>query len=142
MELEEALHKAEGFIKEAGKKGYFLCSIFASIKDVEISEWILHFYGGGKALDCYVSDKVVVEESQSLGEPVELDAGKVNISASKALEIAGRRPAITTLLSLHGAPPTWTINFITAAMSVTTFDIDAGTGKITREEMSSILKRD
>ena len=143
MELEEALHKAGGFIKEAKGKGYFLSSVFSSIKspDEIIGEWVLHFCGKGKALDCYVSEELVVEESHSLGEAKELDTRKVKVSATEALETAGRRNAITILLSLHGSPPVWTINFITAAMSVTTVDVSAETGNITREETTSILKK-
>lgn len=145
MELEEALHKAAGFIKEAGEKGYFLYSVFSSIKAASggIDEWVLHFYGKGKALDCYVNEELVVEESQSLGEPVELDITKVKVTANKALETVGKnKNAMTVLFSLHGNPPVWTINFITASMSVTTFDVDAETGKIIRKKTVSILKRD
>ena len=50
--------------------------------------------------------------------------------------------AISTLVSLHRSPPVWTINLIKADMNVTTFDVNAETGKITREETTSILKRD
>lgn len=144
MEFEEALHKASAFMKEAGSKGYFLSSIFSSIKGGGISEWVLHFSGKGKAMDCYVKgDSVTVEESQSLGEAQELDTGKVKVSAGKALEAARRsnKDAITILLSLHGSPPVWTINFISAAMNATTVDVNAKTGKITREETTSILRR-
>lgn len=146
MEFEEALHKAGGFIKEAKGKGYFLSSVFSSIKNPAeiVSEWTLHFCGNGKSLDCYVTgNNIVVEESHSLGEAKELDTGKVKVSATEALATAGRgnKNAVTILLSLHGSPPVWTINFITAAMTVTTIDVSAETGKIIREETTSILKR-
>lgn len=144
MEFEEALRKAASFMKEAVGKGYFLSSLFSSIKGGEISEWVLHFSGKDKAVDCYVTaDSVTVEESQSLGESQELDTGKAKVSAGKALEAARRsnKDAITILLSLHGSPPVWTINFISAAMNATTVDVDAETGKITREETTSILRR-
>ncbi|MBI2076113.1 MAG: PepSY domain-containing protein [Candidatus Aenigmarchaeota archaeon] len=144
MEFEEALHKAGSFIKEAKAKGYFLCSVFSSSTTSVFDEWILHFAGKDSALDCYIrGDAIHVDETRSIGEPVELNLTKVKVSISEALDSVGKpKSAVSTLVSLHRSPPVWTINFIKADMTVTTFDVNAETGKITREETASILKRD
>ena len=147
MEFEEALRKASGFMKKY--KGYFLCSVFSSIKNVKgkpsdcAGEWILHFSDKRKSLDCHVADDAVrVDDAQSLGEPIELDVRSVSISLDKAIESTGviLKKAVTILVSLHNSPPVWTINFIKADMTVTTFDVDAETGKITREDTTSLLR--
>ena len=147
MEFEEALRKASGFMEKY--KGYFLCSVFSSIKNVNgkpsdcTGEWILHFSDKRKSLDCHITDDTIrVDDAQSLGEPVELDVSSVSISPDKAIGSTGfvLKKAVTILVSLHSSPPVWTINFIKAGMTVTTFDVDAETGKITREETTSILR--
>ncbi len=148
MDLKEALLRADGFLRESERRGYFLCSVFSSIKnpkdDMGIKEWVLHLYGKDGALDCYVNDDgVAVEESQSVGEPAKLDVDRVKVTANDALSMSERSAAgaITILLSLHGSPPVWTINFFAANMSVTTVDIDARTGDVMREETTSVLRK-
>ena len=97
-----------------------------------IDEWILHFRSKGskKSLDCYVKgDAIQVEETIS--------------GVDQAFDSVGwQKNTVSILISLHGSPPVWTINFIKADMNVTTFDVNAEAVKITREEMTSILKRD
>ncbi len=145
MELEEALRKADVFLKESAKKGSFLCSAFSSIKspDAGIDEWVLHLCGSGKSMDCYVGDEVSVEESQSIGNPVKLEMSRVRVAAEAALSKAKRHAAgeIMVLISLHGSPPVWTVNFIMPNMGVTTVDVDAESGEITREERTSVLRK-
>ncbi len=145
MEFDEALLKAGSFLKEAESKGYFLCSVFSSSTTSVFAEWIFHLSGKEKALDCCVKgDAIQVDEAHSIGVPEKLDMEKVKITAAKALEslISKHKNPLTILVSLHGSPPVWTINFISAAMTATAYDISAETGEMKREETTSILRKD
>lgn len=150
MEATEAIEKAMTNEDVKKLKSYFLCSCFACIKGVKdsINEWTLMFYNPhtNKIVDCFVNDRFVTvgEETLPLKEVEEADFGHVAIRAGKALDAVSKKfskSTINVLITLHRKPPVWTINMITPDMTATTFDIDAKSGRITREETTSLVRR-
>lgn len=150
MEVTEAIRMA-GASKDVKRlKNYFLCSCFACIKHAkeDITSWTLLYYNPTtkKVLDCFVNDKFVTigEETPPLGEVEKADFSRVKISAEEAIDMAAKnfsKSTINVLITLHKKRLVWTINFISGDMMATTFDIDADTGKITREDTTSLIRR-
>ncbi len=151
MQVMEAIRKAEKNEDVKKLHGYFLCSCFACIKsrDDEIKEWTLLFYNPEKkaVVDCFVNDTFVTvgEETPPISEVERPDFSEVKTTAEEALESAGKnfsKATINTLITLHKrGSAIWTVNFITADMTATTFDVDAKTGKITRKETTSLIRK-
>lgn len=147
MEVRQAIEKAGETAK--GLKGYFLCSCFANIKPGEqIHQWTLLYFNPveNKVLDCFVNDKFVTigDETPPLAEIEKPNFEQLKIPVEDALETAKkdfRKNAINILITLHQNPLKWTINLISSDMMATTVDVDANTGKITRREETSLIRR-
>lgn len=159
MELSEALDRAEKNENVQRLKDFFLGSGFASIntdkqKDEGIKEWTLLYYNPAKksVVDCFVNEKFVTvgEETPAINEVQELDVSKVKTTLQAALKTTSnslKKKPLNILISLHMKDinnkhcAVWTIGFVTADMSVTSYDIDASNGKIAREETTRLLRR-
>lgn len=149
MEAMDAIKNAEGSIQEF--KDYFLCSCFACIKNAgdEIKEWTLLLFNDktNMVLDIFVNDKFVTigEETPPIADIERPDMRSARLTAEQALGIASGKfkgGTINVLLTLHQKSSlVWTINMITPAMTATTFEIDAQTGEIIREETTSLIRK-
>ena len=150
MEFQEAITKAMGNSKVTTLKDYFLASIFSITEEGKgITEWTLLFYNKQthKIVDCFVNDKFVTldQEMPAQKEMERLEAPENAIEVEKAIEIAKKnysKKTINILISLHMAPHLmWTITMIGSDISATKFDIDAKSGKIVKEETTSLMKK-
>lgn len=149
MEVNEAIEKASNNEDVKKLQNYFLCSCFACVKDKndKITEWTLLFYNPDKnvVVDCFVNSKFVTigEETPPLTEieKPDFDEAKVNVGDAISAVKNFKKNTINVLITLHKSPLIWTINMITPDMMATTFDIDAKTGKILREEETSLIRR-
>lgn len=150
MELKDAIEKAGRSEDIKSLKDYFLCSCFAYLKGVKdkISEWTLLYYSpkSRMVIDCFVGDEVIVgEETPPISEVEKPDFSEVTVTAEDALETASKnfsKGTINVMITLHSkGTAVWTISMITADMMVTIFDIDAKTGKIIKEEATSLVRR-
>jgi len=156
MNLNEAVERAERDEHVQQLKGYFLCSSFATLNENQnnIKEWTLLYYSPSSksVVDCFVSEKFVTvgEETPAVNEIQKLELYNVKIDVSDALSIAEQRfkkKPLNILMSLHKkqinnkAYTVWTLAYITPDMSATSFDIDATSGKILKEERTSLIKR-
>ena len=151
MRVNDAIERTEKNEDVKKLRGYFLCSCFACVKDKndKISEWTLLFYNPDKnaVLDCFVNDKFVTigDETPPISEIEKPDFKEVKTSIETAMETINKKFSKTTinvLITLHKkGSMVWTINMITADMNATTFDVDAKTGKITREETTSLIRK-
>ncbi|MEK6888007.1 MAG: PepSY domain-containing protein [Candidatus Aenigmatarchaeota archaeon] len=151
MDPQDAIEKARNNEDVKRLTDYFMCSCFACIKDIkdEINEWTLFFYNEKKKLviDCFVNDKFVTlgEETPPLSTVEKPDFSERQVTIKEALEIVGKKftqKTINVLITLHQKGTlVWTINMITPGMMAVTFDIDAKTGKIIKEEETSLIRR-
>ena len=150
MEVKEAIEKARRDEGVRKLTGYFLCSCFACLKDKKdkITEWTLLFYNprNNKVIDCFVNSKFVTigEETPPLAEVERPDFNDISVGAEDALDSAAKKfskSTINVLVTLHKNPAVWTINFISGDMMATTFDIDTKTGKILRQEETSLIRK-
>lgn len=150
IELTEAIQRAKANEDVKKLKDYFLCSCFACIKTSsdKINEWTLLFYNQKKnlVLDVFVNDKFVTigEETPPLKEVEKPDFDAVKITVEEALAAVKdfKKSTINVLITLHQkGVMVWTLSMITPDMMATTFDIDAKTGKIIREESTSLVRR-
>ena len=151
MQVTEAIRKAQDNEDVKKLHGYFLCSCFACIKsrDDKINEWTLLFYNPEKnvVLDCFVNDKFVTigDETPPMSGVEKPDFSEARITVEEAMESVSKKFSKTTiniLITLHRKGSLiWTINMITSDMMATTFDIDAKTGKILREDTTSLIRK-
>ncbi|MBS3051326.1 MAG: PepSY domain-containing protein [Candidatus Aenigmarchaeota archaeon] len=150
MDVSYAIEKANANEDIKKLRDYFLCSCFACIKhaDEKISQWTLLYYNpqANKVVDCFVNDKFVTigEETPPLAEIEKPDFNGLNVQAEDALATARenfRKSTINVLITLHQNPLKWTINFISSDMMATTVDVDAKSGRITRQEETSLIRR-
>ena len=148
MLLIDAIRKAEKdrAVKELSKT-HFLCSAFAFIKDDGVKEWVLHYFSpeSKKMTDCVVGSSVNIgDETPAIKEMEKLDAKKVKVSSDKAIKTAGKdfdKKKISSMVSLHKKDKiVWTVSMITQDMMITSFDVDAMTGKITGRKEESLLR--
>ena len=140
MKLAEAIELAEKDENVRKLKGYFLVSCFAIIKDNNIDEWILHYLNPNskKIVDCFVGSDVKIGEAMpATGKMDRLEMKNIKISDEQALKKIKKTGQV--LMVLH-KKKLWTVNVIGKNLSVTSYDIDAETGKIVREETSSLVK--
>ncbi len=150
MQAEEAINRAMADIKVMSLDDYFLASCFSIIKEgKDIAEWTLLFYNPKtkKTRDCFVNDKFVTldEELQAQKEMTELGKEPPKIHVEEAIKTAQRKygkKTINILISLHTTDRTsWAITMIGTDITATTFEIDAQTGKILKEDTASLMKR-
>ncbi len=150
MEVKEAIERAKNSKDVKKLKNYFICSCFACINDSkkEITEWTLLFYNPEKkvVLDCFVNDKFVTlgEETPPMSEIKKPSLDGLKVTAEDALGTVlknFKKSTINVLITLHKNPLVWTINMITKDMMATTFDVDASTGKVLREEETSLIRK-
>ncbi len=148
MQVKEAISRAEKEEKIRKLHGYYLGSCFACLKAREpIIEWTLLYYNPEKkmAVDCFVNDKFVTvsEETRPLKDIEKMDMDEVHIGVEKAMELTNyRKKIISILITLHRREKMlWTINMIGADFSATTYDVDTKTGKILREETTSLIRK-
>ncbi|MCX6815859.1 MAG: hypothetical protein NT120_03335 [Candidatus Aenigmarchaeota archaeon] len=155
MKLNEAIQRAEENENVQRLDGYFLSSTFVCIAEKEnITNWTLLYYNPytNTVVDCFVNEALVTvgEETPALNEQEELRIKDVKIAASKALADARKKfkkSAVNVLISLHRKQfaekkcLVWTIAFITQDMKATSFDIDAATGTMLKEETISLVKK-
>ena len=93
-----------------------------------------------------MNDKFVTigEETPPLAEIEKPDFNGLNVQAEDALATAREnftKSTINVLITLHQNPLKWTINFISSDMMATTVDVDAKSGRITRQEETSLIRR-
>ena len=150
MEAGEAIEMAmnDSSVKKIIGDGYYLASVFSSLKEEKIEEWILLFYNkvSHKTIDCYVTQNVNLdEEMPAMKELTELNTEKIKISAEKAVETAKSKfsgSAISTLITITTKERVViSITFISAALQATIYDIDAENGEILREESANLARR-
>lgn len=156
MKLKEAAEKAGKNENVRKLKGCFLSSGFACLSDDNktVNEWTILYYNTKRrtVVDCFVNDRFVTvgEETPAIKDMQELDIDSVVISVEEALDIVDKhfkRKTINILISLHmkefdGKNLTvWTIGMIAPDISVTSFDIDANTGKILKEETTRLIRK-
>ena len=150
MEVSDAIERAKNNEDVRKLAGYFLCSCFACLKQSKdrINEWTLLFYNKKKntVLDVFVNDKFVTigDETPPIKEVEEPDFDTVEIGIEEALEALKdfKKSTINVLITLHKKGiMVWTISMITTDMMATTFDVDAVTGKIVKEETMSLVRR-
>ena len=150
MQLEEALRRAMSDIKVMSLDDYFLASCFSITEEGKpITEWTLLFYNPKtkKTRDCFVNDKFVTldDETEAQKEMTELGKELPKIHVEEAIKIAQKKYAkktINILISLHTIEKlAWAITMIGADITATTFEIDAKTGHILKEDTTSLMKR-
>ncbi len=149
MELKTAIEKAKN--DETIKKldGYFLGSCFACIKKAKdpINEWTLLFCKDGKAVDCFVNDGSVTisKETRPLKDVKQGNPEEATVTAETALKLADskhKKPTANILITLHQKDAlVWTITMIDMTMTATSYDIDAKTGNIVKEETTSLIRQ-
>src|SRR3989338_2784179 len=131
-------------------ENYFLGSLFASVHG-SIGEWTLHFYDPKthKTVNCTVHENRTVEleaESPALGRLEKLDISRVKISPDEAVQAAladCNMPPVQTLLTLamKAGAPVWTVSLISAALSVSSYDVSAEDGSIKEKRIASMMQR-
>ncbi len=156
MNLLEAVNKAEHNDNIKKLKGYFLGSSFASLygNNEGISEWTLLYYNpeNKSVVDCVVNDKFITvgEATAALKEIEEIhitDVGTDIGTVLKNLEKQLKQQSIGRLISLHKKnldgkwKLVWTVAFITQSMEATSFDVDAVSGKVLKEEKTSLIRK-
>ncbi len=150
MQLEEALRRAMSDIKVMSLDDYFLSSCFSITEEGKpITEWTLLFYNPrtNKTRDCFVNDKFVTldDEMEAQKEMTELGNELPKMRAEDAIKTAQKKygkKTINILVSLHTIDkPAWAITMIGADITATTFEIDANTGHIMKEDTTSLMKR-
>lgn len=155
MKLEDAVKRAGANEGVQRLKTSFLGSIFASLADSDdVKEWTLLYYNprNRSVVDCFVSEKFVTvgEETPAINEIQELDTKSIKVDVKNALKTAREKmpkKTVNILISLHvkdvdGKPRTvWTIGMVTPDISVTTFDIDADSGAVLKEETTSLIRK-
>ncbi|MBI2173406.1 MAG: PepSY domain-containing protein [Candidatus Aenigmarchaeota archaeon] len=149
MRVLDAIMTAEE--KMHGKKDFFLCSCFASLKDfLPAAEWTVIFYNtkSRSVIECTCDGKSteISVESPALQESERLDRALIMKDDAYAINKAkedfeGR--LVNLLVSLHtkGGRTVWTLSAVTHELSVTIYDIDAVTGEILRKETSGLVRR-
>jgi|GEM_PF-2651978 len=156
MKVGDAVSRAETNENVRKLKGYFLGSCFASLNEgqEEVTEWTMLYYNSKKntVVDCFVSEKFVTvgEETPAIKEITGIDTDEVRIDAEDAVTRAKdvlKNRALNVLISLHNKEIenrerlVWTVGLVTPDFSVTSYDIDAVTGKILREETTRLIRR-
>ncbi len=150
MELETAIGKAMSDMKVMSLDNYFLASIFSITEEgKDITDWTLLFYNPEtkKTRDCFVNDSFVTlgDEMPAQKDMKELNAANMKIGVVEAMDTALKnfnKKIINILISLHTAQQlVWTITLVAADITATSFDIDAETGKVLKEETVSLMKR-
>lgn len=151
MEVSEAIEKASNHSDIKALHGYFLGSCFAVAKksDDKIEDWTLMYYDSktGKAVDCFVNKKFVTasKETRSVSPVEKMELSGLKITIERALEIAQNkfaRGTINILITLHTKKAlVWSISMIGVDLTVTTYDIDAKSGKILEEESTSLIRK-
>ena len=149
MRVLDAIMTAEE--KMHGKKDFFLCSCFTLLKDfLPADEWTVIFYStkSRNVIECTFNGKSmeISEESPALQESERLDIALIAKDDAYAINKAkenfeGR--LVNLLVSLHAknGRVIWTLSAVTQELSVTIYDIDAGTGEILRKETSGLVRR-
>lgn len=155
MKFEDAVKRASANESVQKLKSFFLGSGFASLTDeTDVKEWTLLFYNPAKktVVDCFVNDRFVTvgEETPAVSEIEELDTKPVKADVREALKTAKEKfgkKTINILISLHKKEiesrlyTVWTIGMIAPDISVTSFDIDAESGLVLKEETTSLIRR-
>lgn len=153
MRLEDAARRVEDNEQVKRLGNFFLGSVFASLTEVsDVKEWTMLYYNPAtrNVVDCMVNEKYVTvgEETPAINEMEKIDVTDAKISIDKAFKIINfAKKPVNILISLHkkeinkAKRTVWTIGMITQDMSVTSYDVDAITGKILKEETTSLIRR-
>lgn len=150
MEVRDAITRAMDDVKVMSLDGYFLASAFSMTEEGKgTNEWTLLFYSAksGKVRDCFVNDKFVTlgEEQPAQKEMAELETGGLEVSAGEAVETATQgfgKKTINILISLHTDKRLlWNITLVAADMTATSFEIDAKTGAVVKQQTVSLATR-
>lgn len=150
LDLETAIKRARADPHVAALKDYFLASVFSIIDDKQdIRDWTLLYYSKKehRTADCIVNEAMVsvtdVIPAQKGMEKLDLD---IRVSVKDAMGTARKKYSkkiINIMISLHQKErPLWTITMVGADITATSFDIDARTGKILREETVSLMRKE
>jgi hypothetical protein len=151
MKLSEALGRARSNsdVQILEKSGYFLGSIFSMTdSSQEISEWTFLYFNPqtNKIRDLAISEKESkLDEEREPRSPVSLlNPNALKISVNDAIGIGLAKLAKSSakiLVTLHQKDCLmWTLTFVSSDLQATTFDIDAQTGEILREETTSLIR--
>jgi len=156
--LKQAAARArkDAHVKSIEKRGYFMNSGILILPPNELTtwhEWILTFYNpepnrvvkvtvkkGEKIIDVGKPSKVVKPTNAAL------DLKKLKTSAKRVMKKAikefekFRQPVSQAIVTVHGDPPKWHINFITKALKIVIVEIDGKTGKILNSSVESLTR--
>lgn len=149
MHVLEAIRMSEE--KMQGRKDFFLCSCFVSLREFsEPEEWTVLFYSrkSGNLIECTCrgGGVDVSDEIRAVSEIDRLDKSLVLKDEMHAIErvrndLAGM--PINILVSLHtkDGRAVWTMSAVMQNLSVTIYDINAATGDIIRKETTGLVRR-
>jgi hypothetical protein len=155
MNLDDAIRRAGANDQVQRLKDFFLGSIFASLTEFSaVKEWTLLYYNPRTktVVDCLVNEKFVTvgEETPAINEMQRLQTDDVRVSVDKALSTVRsqfKKTAINILISLHNKEiekksyVVWTIGLVTQDIAVTSFDIDAASGAVLKEETTRLIRK-
>ncbi len=150
MEVKDAINKAAADFKVMSLDGYFLVSVFSITEEgKEITEWTLLFYNAktGKVRDCFVNDRFVTlgEEQPVQREMEELHTEGMKVSVEEAMHAAMKGfngKILNILISLHtDGRLLWNITLVATDITATSFEIDAKTGKIIKQQTTSLMTK-
>jgi hypothetical protein len=139
-------------IKEYEKKGYFLNSGISLLGpgSYEIKDWIFTYYNPAenKVVETAVSDSVEVKEPAEPIKPTAeaLGVKSIKTNSDKMMQKASAEfkkkqlPLSQTIVTVQGAEPKWSFNFITKVLEIVTIKIDAEKGNILGAEVTPLTK--
>jgi uncharacterized membrane protein YkoI len=146
MDIMNAIARAQKSEEFPKLKDFFLASAFAITDSNEIKNWTFLFYNKKRnvTIDCFVNDKFVTldPEAAAISDYKEMKIGKI-IDVNKAVEMAKgkiKNKIVNVLITLVMKEKLiWKISVITADIMATSFEIDAYTGEILKEDSTSLL---
>lgn len=152
-ELKKLVESVEASKEFKEVKGLYLCSLF-SIMEKDKGEWQVDYYDSkeDKMISFVVSDKVNREESKIFKEKEakveKLEIEEVKIDLKEAFKIADKlhkdkynnETVNKKIVILQVVKKTiWNLTYLTAGFNIVNFKIDAVSGEIISDNISSAL---
>lgn len=139
-------------IKKYEEKGYYMNSGISLLGpgSYDINDWIFTYYnpGEGKVVEATISDSVEVKEPAEPTKPTAEALGVKSIKTNsdnmlkKASEEFKKKkmPLSQVIVTIQGAEPKWSFNFITKVLEIVTIQIGAEKGNILETEVTPLTK--